>query len=162
MANTQTRFGSCLLTGFYLEAVSYGAMNLICLRMTMAGGKRPWSKFMLGHPLHSVMCIHIFLCAQYSALDLGVWRHVPLPTCLAKRNSFNTTILQAWFCRELSFFWHQEEHFKLTRKCNRLIYLDALSVSLTLARGGRKRGRENQNIMLHKACLYALGLAGSC
>lgn len=43
----------------------------------------------------------------------------------AERNSFNTTILQAWFCKELSFFWHQEEHFKLMRKCNRLIYLDA-------------------------------------
>lgn len=79
-----------------------------------------------------------------------------------KRNSFNTTILQAWFCRELSFFWHQGEHFKLMRKCNRLIYLDAFSASLTLARGGHKRGRENQNIMLHKACLYALALAGTC
>jgi len=43
----------------------------------------------------------------------------------AKRNGFNTTILQAWFFRELSFFWHKGEHFKLMRKCNRLIYLDA-------------------------------------
>lgn len=39
----------------------------------------------LAGTLHSVGAMHILLCAQYSALDLRVWRHVPLPTVLFKK-----------------------------------------------------------------------------
>lgn len=135
-------------------------------RMTMIGGKCSWGRFLLGHPLPSVRAMCIILCAQYGTLDWRVGGYVLCQQASqdgkAKRNSFNTTILQAWFFSGLSFFWHWGEHFKLMRKCKRLIYLDAFNVSLILARGAQRGGRENQNIMLHRARLYALGLADTC
>lgn len=110
----------------------------------MVGGKCSRSRFLLGHPLRSVRAMCIILCAQYGTLAWRAGGYVPCQQASqdgkAERNSFNTTILQARFFSGLSFFWHQGEHFKLMRKCNRLIYLDAFNVSLTLARGAHKGG----------------------
>lgn len=159
----KTCLGSCLMTGFCgVVLFYYGAFNLTCFRMTMVGGKCWWGRFLLGHPL-SEPCVQFFCSVWHAGLESrGI---CPCQQASqdgkAKRNSINTTILQAWFFSGLSFFWHQGEHFKLMRKCNRLIYLDAFNVSLTLARGAQREGRENQNIMLHRARLYALGLAGT-
>lgn len=117
-----------------------------------------------GHPLHSVSPARSVGSVRGAGLESGdtfPCQHA-FQESKAKRNSFNTTILQAWFCRELSFFWHQGKHFKVDEKRQWADLLGCFSVSLTLARGGHKGGRENQNRMLHKACLYALGLADTC
>lgn len=76
----------------------------------MVGGKCSWGRFLLRHPLPSVRAVCIILCAQYGTLDWRVGEYVPCQQASqdgkAKRNSFNTTILQAWFFSGLSFFWH--------------------------------------------------------
>lgn len=138
------------MTGFYwVDLFYYGAFNLTCFRMTTVGGKCSWGRFLLGHPLPSVRAMCRILCAQCGTLDWRAGGYIPCQQASqdgkAKRNSFNTTILQAWFFSGLSFFWHQGEHFKLMRKCNGLIYLDAFNVSLTLA-GEPKEGVEKTKI----------------
>lgn len=122
--NTQEHLGSYLPMEFYLASLSYDEIKLVCLRMTMVGCKCPQSRFMPGHPLHSVRAVCV--------LSMGHW------TCLETCSSANTLFKKAKeqeiasiqpSCKPGSaenchFFGSKEGILKPMRKCNGLIYLD--------------------------------------